>query len=194
MQRVGNNNDLSIVWVPGHTGVIGNEEVDKLAKKAASLPVEGPEPFCGISLSVSKAGKRYWLRNAFCNYWARAPKMKFTHEMISIPSQRRSKSLIDLSKKKLRILTMFLTGHGIFRAHLKKIGLLQDSECRFCKIEEETAEHLIGSCSKFDYERCILFGKRKVTLQEISHHELRDLLSYLRNTKLLENFVVFDCN
>ena len=95
MQRVGNNNDLSIIWVPGHSGVTGNEEVDKLAKKAANLPVEGPEPFCGISLSVSKAGKRYWLRNAFCNYWASAPKIKFT--------QRRYKLLIDLSKKKLRI-------------------------------------------------------------------------------------------
>ena len=59
---------------------------------------------------LGSSSSRYWLRNAFCNYWVRAPKMKFTHEMILNPSQRRSKSLIDLSKKKLRILTMFLTG------------------------------------------------------------------------------------
>ena len=32
MQIVGNNNDLPIVFVPGHSGVAVKEEVDKLAK------------------------------------------------------------------------------------------------------------------------------------------------------------------
>ena len=95
-------------FIPGQNSqeyfwhIPGNEEVQTNQKKnSANLPVEGPEPFCGISLSVSKAGKSYWLRNAFCNYWDGAPKMKYTHEMISNTRQRRSKQLIDLSKKKL---------------------------------------------------------------------------------------------
>lgn len=60
----------------------------------------------------------------------RAPKMKHSHAMISNLNQRRSKLFMNLNRKKLRVLTMFLTGHGVFKAHLKKVGLLQETECR----------------------------------------------------------------
>lgn len=53
------------------------------------------------------------------------------HEMIDDdPNQRRSNILIDLSRKQLKVLTIFLTGNRIFMAHLKKIGLPRKSECR----------------------------------------------------------------
>ena len=55
---------------------------------------------------------------------------------------------------------MFLTGHGIFRNHLK-IGLLLFISYNLSTIKDETAEHLLGSCIKFDYERCIVSCSEK---------------------------------
>ncbi|XP_017463685.1 PREDICTED: ribonuclease H-like, partial [Rhagoletis zephyria] len=47
-------NDIQLTWVPGHVGVVGNEEADQLARKAAaSLPI-GPEPFIAIGPSTIK--------------------------------------------------------------------------------------------------------------------------------------------
>ena len=60
---------------------------------------------------------------------------------------------------------MFLTGHGIFIKHLKTMGLISENNCRFFKESvEETAENLLEYCIVFEYERIILFEKRKITL------------------------------
>jgi len=38
----------TFLWVPGHVGVEGNKQADTLARKGASAPLIGPEPFCGL--------------------------------------------------------------------------------------------------------------------------------------------------
>ena len=46
------NNDLHIMWVPGHIGVEGN----KLARSGSNLRFYGPEPCLGIAkASVNRA-------------------------------------------------------------------------------------------------------------------------------------------
>lgn len=42
-------NTVQVMWLPGHTGVEGNEKADGLAKASASTPFIGPEPAFGIS-------------------------------------------------------------------------------------------------------------------------------------------------
>ena len=41
-------NSIGLKWIPGHSAMTGNETVDQLAKQAANLHPEGPEPFIGI--------------------------------------------------------------------------------------------------------------------------------------------------
>jgi ribonuclease HI len=42
-------NELTLVWVPGHRGILGNEEADKLARQVSVMPLPGPEPALGIT-------------------------------------------------------------------------------------------------------------------------------------------------
>jgi hypothetical protein len=42
-------NEVTLMWVPGHCVIPGNEEVDKLARQASAMMLLDPEPALGIS-------------------------------------------------------------------------------------------------------------------------------------------------
>lgn len=51
-------------------------------------------------------------------------------------------------------LTQYITGHGAFRAYLKRIGKRQSSTCNLCESgEEDDADHAIFHCRYFNAER-----------------------------------------
>jgi len=66
--------------------------------------------------------------------------------------------LFKMSKRSLRSLTGFLSGHCRLTGHLKQIGLGKQGDCRFCGDEEETPEHLLCDCDAVSNIRTNLFG------------------------------------
>ncbi|KAJ8910272.1 hypothetical protein NQ315_003339 [Exocentrus adspersus] len=49
LSRVGRTNRLTLVWIPGHVGLKGNEVADSLVRRGATLEFIGPEPVLGLS-------------------------------------------------------------------------------------------------------------------------------------------------
>ena len=191
LKELGKGNNVTLIWVPGHHGIEGNEKADELAKKRSATKLVRPEPYCGLPSNICKFEKKKWMYKAAIGYWARVPKMKHAKQILLQPEPIRSKTLLQQSRRQVRIITMFLTGHGIFKEHLYKIGVISDKLCRFCQ-EDETAAHLLEDCVRFDYERYFSFGNRHISLIELSLIELKDILLFLRKTKLIDNFVKYD--
>lgn len=51
---------VNLVWVPGHSGVLGNETIDILANKLAKSAFIGPEPGIAVSPSTLKSHINQW--------------------------------------------------------------------------------------------------------------------------------------
>jgi hypothetical protein len=66
---------------------------------------------------------------------------------IGRPCKKRADDLLKLNKHQLKMIVTILTGHAAVRRHLYIMGLFdRDPDCRFCRMETETVQHIICCC------------------------------------------------
>ncbi|KAJ8913420.1 hypothetical protein NQ315_017163 [Exocentrus adspersus] len=118
LSRVGRTNGLTLVWIPGHVGLKGNEVADSLARRGAALEFIGPEPVFGLSYSTARSVIRAWAEGDTLQYW-RAPKVQLMPEDLDKDSPgkiidflRRLELLgeVEASAMKFIILLVCVTG------------------------------------------------------------------------------------
>ena len=61
-------------------------------------------------------------------------------------------------------LTQFLTGHGLFRAYLHKMGKVARPDCAHCDWPPDDAHHTFFHCRKWSVERGALEIELEATI------------------------------
>lgn len=179
LSHLGQRNRVELIWIPGHSGVGGNEHADALARRGSAMNFMGPEPVIGISIDMVKKAITSWMEDEVLRYWRECPGMEHSKAFIDGPSKKRTRQWLELSRKKVRTLTALYTGHCRLKHHLSKIGLLEEGECRLCMEDDETPGHILCACPAGDRIRSQLFGKRKIAVEDLKNLSPSQILDFI---------------
>jgi ribonuclease HI len=148
---------LTIRWIPGHEGVVGNEEADRLVnmavKKGSSRRNELPAPLRkGIPRSKAAAWRvnKAKLAQRATKAWTESPRYaKLRYVVGRMPSKHFLGLTAELPRKKASLLFQLWSGHIPLRAHLHRITQADSPNCGQCNGSRETVHHFLMMCPKY---------------------------------------------
>ena len=189
LNMLSENNQVTLMWVPGHSDIEGNEEADTLAKTGAHKLWEIPEPAVPISYRKCRLEVRYWIEKEHVKVWNQTDSCLYTKGIIRTTDKIPAKSLLKLSRIKLCQVLQILTGHGNLAKHRYKMGKAQSPLCPKCHEAEETSQHYVGECPAYLNTRVSHFGYYKIQLSDlVKNDRILKLASFVQKTKRLDEY------
>ncbi|GBL96022.1 hypothetical protein AVEN_199982-1 [Araneus ventricosus] len=141
-------------FVRGHIGIYGNESTDWLANEATKL-------IDFIPTTVPKSFNKSIFKKRVISQWNSLYQISHNAKSAKefFPSiHGRLKAIHFVPNFRI---TQFLTGHGNFKAYLKRYNLYRTDLCSCTGGEIQDVNHLILSCSTFTPARCLLISSLK---------------------------------
>jgi hypothetical protein len=133
---------IFVGWVPGHSGILGNDLADNAAKFAATLPPDN-------SLPWTPTGIRPTIRSQLLIDWMSSVQQRadYPYHPTLEPGP-----LFDLPRMQASRLFQMRLGKSYLLGHTNWVH--PDPEpCPLCNMELETMEHALLTCSARDYAR-----------------------------------------
>lgn len=189
------NHKIILHWIPAHKGIKGNEIADLAAKKAHNTmnPMNIPHDTGNIIKEIKTSSQKNW-ENDLNNI--------LTTKDYLIKNNQPQPWTRSKNRKLDVCLTRILTKHTRLKQHLHRLKLENDPTCRWCRQEEETTEHLILQCPRFNSYRTYLLDalrKAKINNPNINllitgsdlpptkrYYILRHMKIFLQRTKITD--------
>ena len=180
VQKLASNNQVSLIWVPGHSNIQGNEIAIDLARSGAESVPPSPKPCAKVTSSFLKNHIIKWKRITFFNHWNSIEHARQSKNCIKI-NAKNTKYILSLSRKNIRRMTGILTGHCPLNKHLHTIGLSNSPLCTNCG-DVESAEHFLCKCPAYISARAKCLGNFILPHNIIWSLPLNNILDYLNRT------------
>ncbi|KAJ8933299.1 hypothetical protein NQ318_010615 [Aromia moschata] len=185
--RLATHNKVTLMWVPGHQGIEGNEKADELARNGSSEDYIGPEPALGVAKTVIRGHINEWVKQQHKEYWRKMPRQIHGKKFIKEPSKPVAEQLLAMNRKQLCTIVGLRTGHLPVREHLNKMGLYNgDLRCRMCNKETESALHILCQCEALDRKRQAIYGKPFMEPEDYTAQPDMTLYKLVQGTKILD--------
>jgi hypothetical protein len=171
---------VTLMWVPGHSNIYGNEMADELARAGSDQPANAPHPVIPLSRGWANAQVNDWVSRTHKIYWRNLPSCRQTKLLIDGPIGRSEAArLRGLNKQSLRTLVGVISGHFFFKKHLFNLGVCSNTICERCLEDEDTAYHLICLCPRLAQRRLQILGNFVLSEQDYKKLSIRKIQSFI---------------
>ena len=139
LKKIAEDNQVTVLWFPGHRGIKGNKTADGLAKLATRQNPTGLEPVIGISNRSVTEDISKWLVEEHQKEWHKATVCKEVNTVMGEHlNPKRAADMHKLNRTEVKNLTEVFIGHGNLAYHRHKIGLAESPLDRLC-VDKETS-------------------------------------------------------
>jgi len=177
------HNYVGLLWVPGHSDIVGNEEANKLVKQAAAAEYIGPEPALGFSIIAVRSKVRQWAHNEHYKHRLNTEGCRQAKELVTQVTLGLTQFALRQCRWDLRMLVYLLTGHNTLSRHLTIMRRVNDPLCPLCKEEKETSLHFLGKCCATANIRRLNFGVPFLEPSDLKQAHWITLLKFAKTTK-----------
>ena len=184
LNELGKSNSVTIIWVPSHCGIPGNEKADRLANRGASMNFTGPEPMFGVSSTTRKSIVKEWLRNEHLTRWTKYEGAKHTKLFCKAPSKEVSEALLSLRRSDVKSVVESITNHCGLNKHLFDINCADSPTC-LCGLGDETGFHVVSLCPRYRFFRKLIMGKSELIDSDLTLDSkfITNLANFLKKTR-----------
>ncbi|XP_055698038.1 uncharacterized protein LOC129798750 [Phlebotomus papatasi] len=179
VEAVSLTREIDLHWVPGHCGIAGNEEADRLAVAGAKTEFIGPEPAVGVSPQMKKTIIGVDLLAQHQTVWAATGNCRVSRLFMPLVDRKRTEYLVSSNRCEARKFADLLTGHCLNK-HLNRLGVECNPTCGGCNNAEETVLHYV--CPSLYNTRRALLGKVVLNWNDLPKLKPACLMEFIRRT------------
>ncbi|KAK2724008.1 hypothetical protein QYM36_002373 [Artemia franciscana] len=167
---------VSLIWIPAHVGVSGNERADQMAKDATKKETmeNTPLPHIQTTIKIDEKLKEVELeefRKRSLNMYLEITEYRYINHEMKHPEKR----VAD-------IIFRMRTGHARTKNMLKRWNMTDSSDCNVCGVEENL-QHIIMECKKYETARSRL---KEQILKSGIQFRIKELLGKVAKDKQRE--------